>query len=61
MTYNELKKLLKKNNCELYTNGANHDIWINKTNGRNCVIGRHGSQEVKTGTYKAILKQAGIK
>lgn len=61
MTYNELKKLLKKNNCELYTNGANHDIWINKTNGRKFVIGRHGSQEVKAGTYKAILKQAGIK
>ena len=54
MTYNELKRLLIKNHCELYSNGANHDIWINKTNGRKFVIGRHGSQEVKTGTYKAI-------
>mgnify|MGYP002529822113 FL=1 len=61
MTYNELKRLLKKNNCELYINGANRNIWINKTNGRKFVIGRHGSQEVKTGTCKAILKQAGIK
>lgn len=60
MTYKELKKILKNNNCELYDEGANHEIWINKTNGRKFIVGRHNSQDVKKGTCHAILKQAGL-
>ncbi len=61
MTFKELKKILKNNGCELYENGANHEIWINKSNGKKFTVSRHGSQDVKKGTYNAILKQAGIK
>ena len=61
MTYGELKKLLLKNNCRKCREGANHERWINESNGKRFVIGRHDSQEVRTGTYHAILKEAGLK
>ena len=28
MTYNELKKILKKNGCRLVREGANHEMWF---------------------------------
>ena len=60
MKYSELKKLLKKNGCYFEHDGKNHEIWHSPKTDNSFSVGRHNSQDVPTGTYKAILKQAGI-
>ena len=61
MKYSELKKILKQNGCYKVDEGANHEIWFSPITSQPFPVGRHNSQDVPTGTYKAILKQAGIK
>lgn len=61
MRYSELKKLLRKNGCKLEREGANHEIWFSPTTGKRFSFGRHKTEEVKQGTLKGILKDAGIK
>ena len=60
MKYSELKKLLKKNGCYLVREGANHEQWFSPKTGKTSSIGRHGSQEVKSGTLKSIKRDAGL-
>ncbi len=61
MTYAELKKYLRKNGCVFDHDGKRHEIWRSTINGATFPVGRHDSQEVFSGTYNAILKQAGLK
>ena len=61
MTYAELKRLLKKNGCRFDHQGKQHEIWYSPMTGQQFPVGRHNSQEVFSGTYKAIMRQAGIK
>ena len=60
MTYNELKKILKKNGCRLVRAGANHEMWFSPKTNKQFTVGRHKTQEVPTGTLKSIMKSAGI-
>ena len=60
MTTAELIRLLKKNGCYLVRNGANHDIDQSPITGKLFSVGRHAKEEVRTGTLKGILKDAGI-
>jgi predicted RNA binding protein YcfA (HicA-like mRNA interferase family) len=60
LKYSELKKLLKKNGCELLREGANHEQWYSPKTGKKFSFGRHKSKEVAVGTLKSILKDAGI-
>lgn len=60
MRYSELKKLLKKNGCRLEREGSNHEMWYSTITGKRFTIGRHKTEEVKPGTLKNILKDAGI-
>ena len=60
MTTAELIRLLKKNGCCLVRNGANHDIYQSPITGKLFSVGRHAKEEVRTGTLKGILKDAGI-
>ncbi len=60
MTTAELIRLLKKNGCFLFRNGANHDIYKSPITGKLFSVGRHSKEEVKIGTLKGILKDAGI-
>ncbi len=62
MKYNELEKLLKKHGC--YDTGKTvngHPSWYSPITNKNFKMSHHGSQEVKPGTLKSILKEAGIK
>lgn len=52
---NELLRLLRDGGCEFLRHGANHDIWINPKTGARSAVPRHGAQEVKVKTAKAIL------
>lgn len=60
MKYSELKKLLKKNNCVMQSEGANHEIWYSPITQKKFTVGRHNTQDVAKGTYNAIMKQAGL-
>jgi predicted RNA binding protein YcfA (HicA-like mRNA interferase family) len=61
MRYGELEKIIKKNGCYYLKDGSNHEIWYSEITKRQFPFSRHKSQEVPTGTLKAIKKQAGIK
>ena len=60
MTYSELKKFLKKNDCYLEKEGANHEIWFSPMTEKRFTVGRHNKEEVPTGTLKSIKKAAGL-
>ncbi len=60
MTYSELKKLLKKNGCQLKREGANHEFWYSPKTNKHFTVGRHNSKEVATGTLKSIKRDAGL-
>ncbi len=61
MKFSELKKLLKKNGCKFDHDGKKHEIWYSPITGNYFTVGRHNSQDVASGTFKAIMEQAGIK
>jgi len=60
MKYNELCKKLRKAGCFPLRHGGRHDIWQNPTNGACAAIPRHGAEEVKIYTLKAIYRQLGL-
>ena len=60
LTFSELKKILKKNGCYFLRNGTSHEIWYSPITKQQFPVGRHDSQEVRTGTYNKIKKEAGI-
>lgn len=61
MTGAELKRFLRKHKCKMLRHGGRHDQWINLVNHKTFMVPRHDSQEMKSGTVDAILKEAGIK
>ena len=58
MTASELKRKLAKLGCS-FEEGARH-IWI-RYRGSRTLMPRHPSKEIKTGTYRGILKRLGLK
>lgn len=59
MKTSELIKLLKDSGAYLSRHGSNHDIWFSPKTGKSIPVPRHKG-EVKSGTAKNILKDAGI-
>ena len=53
-----IKKLRKLGFAFRRTTGGSHEIWWNEKKRKTCVIPHH--KEVKTGTLRNILRQAGI-
>ena len=61
MKYKELHKLLKANGCyELDRQRSGHPLWYSPKTGKKFTTSNHGSQEVKNGTLKSILRDAGL-
>ena len=60
MKYNELYRKLRKAGCFLLHHGAGHDKWMNPGNGKSTWVGRHGTEEVPTGTLKTIYQELGL-
>lgn len=60
MKYSELKKLLKKYGCKLVREGKRHELWYSPITGETFPVGRHNTEDVKSGTAKSILRAAGI-
>ena len=61
MKYNELKRILIKNGCTCEKEKANHEWWYSPLTDCYFPIGRHGKEEIATGTLKKIAKQSGLK
>ncbi|MBQ6735317.1 MAG: type II toxin-antitoxin system HicA family toxin [Lachnospiraceae bacterium] len=61
MKTSELTKKLRKGRCRLIEHGTNHDIWFSPITGKEFLVPRHPSKEIKTGTATTILKDAGLK
>lgn len=62
MKYSELEKKLKKAGCYDTGKQANgHPVWFSPITNKRFKTSNHKSQEVKIGTLKSILKQAGLK
>jgi predicted RNA binding protein YcfA (HicA-like mRNA interferase family) len=53
-----IKKLRKLGFVFRRATGGTHEIWWNEQKRKTCVVPHH--KEVKRGTLKSILKQAGI-
>jgi predicted RNA binding protein YcfA (HicA-like mRNA interferase family) len=61
MTYSELKKLLRSNDCRFDHEGARHEVWYSNKTGLYFMVGRHNSEDCPKGTLSSILKDAGLK
>jgi len=62
LKYSELEKKIKDTtNCRFFRNGSRHPIWKNPDTGELFEMSHHGSQEVKPGTLKNIMKKSGVK
>lgn len=61
MKTSELIKLLKKHGCYSLGEGTRHEKFYSPITGKTFSVGRHKSEEVKTGTLNKILKEAGLK
>jgi mRNA interferase HicA len=61
MKISELLKLLTADGWYLYKHGKKHDLYRHPTKSGQIPVPRHQSQELKKGTERAILKDAGLK
>ncbi|MCD8021957.1 MAG: type II toxin-antitoxin system HicA family toxin [Lachnospiraceae bacterium] len=59
MKTSELTKILRKSGCFIVRQGSNHTVWYSPNSGTQFAVPRHKG-EIKTGTVKSILKDAGI-
>lgn len=60
MTAKEMIKLLEKNGFKYVSANGSHKKYRNPTSGKTVIIPYHGG-DLKAGTEKNILKQAGLK
>ena len=61
MRYSELRRKLRKLGCEpLRQAGGSHEIWWLPGTDLRTVVPSHASQEIPTGTLRAILKDLGF-
>lgn len=60
MKWNELKKIAEKQGWYLSRPGAKHDIYRHPTKDFSIQIGRHGTQEIPSGTFFKLKKQIGF-
>lgn len=56
----ELIRRLRRAGFILVKNGGNHDIYEQTSTGKKVIVARHKG-EMPNGTYRAILKDAGLK
>lgn len=61
MKTSEVTRELKKGGCYIIEHKHRHDLWYSPITGNTILVGRHGAQEIPSGTANAILKRAGLK
>ena len=60
MKWNELRRIAEANGWKLFRNGSKHDIYRHPEKEEVIVIGRHGKEEIKNGTFNKLKKQIGF-
>ena len=60
MKWNELRKIAETNGWYLWRHGANHDIYRHPDKSYPIQIGRHGTEEIKNGSFNKLKKQIGF-
>lgn len=60
MKWNELRKIAENYGWRLLRNGSSHDIYAHPDKPGRLLIGRHGKEEIKNGTFNALKKQIGF-
>lgn len=60
MKWNELRRIAEKHGWYLWRDGARHDIYRHPEKDFEIQIGRHGSEEIKTGLFHKLKKQIGF-
>ena len=55
MRYSELEKELRKINCTIIREGANHTMWYSPVTGKTFPVSRHKTEEVPTGTLLSLI------
>lgn len=53
-----IKRLRKLGFVFRRSTGGTHEIWWNEQSGKTCVVPHH--REVKVGTLRSIIRQAGV-
>jgi hypothetical protein len=61
MKYAEAEKILKHHGCYLKRTGKRRPIWHSNLTGLDFAMSYHNSEEIKSGTKKAIEKLSGVK
>ena len=52
--------MINKNGCIFVGHKKRHDMYRSPVTGKTFMVGRHPSEEVRTGTLHKILRDAGI-
>ncbi len=60
MKWNELRRIAEANGWKLHRSGAKHDIYSHHEKNFKIQIGRHGSEEIRNGTFAKLKKQIGF-
>ena len=60
MKYSEIERKLKKVGCYCVDESGNHPLWYSTITGKKFSLSHHKSEEVKTGTKKAISSFSGV-
>lgn len=60
MKWSELRRIAEEYGWRKWRSGANHDIYRHPDRKGVLQIARHGSEEVKTGTFNKLKKQIGF-
>ena len=60
MKWSELRRIAERKGWYLYRNGSRHDIYRHSDKTNPIQIGRHGSEEIRTGTFIKLKKEIGF-
>ncbi len=60
MKWRELRRKAVKKGWIFVRHGSKHDIYENPDTGEQIQIGRHDSEEVRTGLYHSLKKKIGF-
>lgn len=60
MKWSEMRKIAEAKGWRLLRHGAKHDIYTHPGKNFPIMIGRHGHEEVATGTFLKLKKQIGF-
>jgi predicted RNA binding protein YcfA (HicA-like mRNA interferase family) len=61
MKYREFTRLLREDDWKLLNQQGSHQQWIHPVKPGKVTVAGHPNEDVPIGTWKAMLKQAGLK